>query len=132
MRRFASREGVGSRLTDTTVGRFLAFLAVYVQLLLPFFVVVDLRIAEPASGAFPICRPDGGSTPGTPDSGHSPACCPLCLALGAGAPATAPPPAPTLPLRGDAKRVAAEPVAAAAVRNDSAVNYEARGPPLNS
>jgi hypothetical protein len=78
-----------------TLGAWLALLALYVQVLLPMIIAVELRIADsggPASAAFAICggghgstgAPDGGAAgpPGTGDS-HSRHCCPLCTAIGA-------------------------------------------------
>ncbi len=130
MRIFASIGGTSSRLSHT-FGRFLVFLALYVQVLLPFFVVADLRIGEPSVGAFPICHLDGSSTPGNSDSSHSAGCCALCLALAVGAPFTAPA-EPSLPVRGKAEGIAAELTASVATRYDTAVNYDARAPPLNS
>lgn len=130
MRTVAGSRGSISR-PIRTFGRFLVFLAVYVQALLPFFVVADLRIAEFRIAAFPICHSDGSSTPGTADKGHATDCCPLCLALGAGGPFTAPP-EPALPLPRDATSVAATRAASISSGYDTAVDYDARAPPLNS
>lgn len=78
-----------------TLGAWLALLALYVQVLLPMLIAVELRIADadgPASAAFAMCRgghvspgaPDGGTAgaPGTGDS-QSRHCCLLCTAIGA-------------------------------------------------
>jgi Protein of unknown function (DUF2946) len=75
-----------------TLGAWLALLALYVQVLLPMLIAVELRLADaggPASAAFAMCggghgstgAPDGGAAgpPGTGDS-HSRHCCPLCTA----------------------------------------------------
>lgn len=130
MRTFATR-GERRSWPDHAFGRFLACLAVYVQVLLPFVVVADLRITDASVGGFPICHVDSGSAPASSGSSQSTACCPLCLALGASAPFTAPA-EPSLPLPPAAKGVAAESPVAVGIGYDGAVSYDARAPPLNS
>jgi hypothetical protein len=121
-------------------GVWLSFFALYLQILLPFVVAADLRIigATDAAG-FALCHYDAtpakgddgtGGVPGS-GSGHTPSCCPLCVALGTGVPFTTPV-APVLPMRLASVVILNGSVAVAPVGADTAFHYEARGPPLNN
>lgn len=140
-----TRAGAGRVTVARTcrgLGAWLSFLAVYVQIFLPLVFAVELRNAEAAGSgvaAFAKCHvgdastADGGGIGGAPDSGgsHCLDCCPLCVALGAGAPFTAPA-EPFIPVRLPGKGVTIAAAAAGLLGYETASVYEARAPPLDS
>ena len=124
------------------IGFSLSVLALYVQLLLPLIVALEVRIIDarsPGFDSFPICHAwqtanfggSGKSGPSGSGGDQASPCCPLCTALSAGAAFTAPA-EPTVPVPQQSIR------APDLASNDSVdgyrtgLQYEARGPPRNS
>jgi hypothetical protein len=88
-------------LRKTPRGAVLAFLALALQVLLPFFVAAEIAHANAHGDAAIICSalgPGAHEANGTTGDRHGiAASCPICTALAAGQ-GFAPPPAPPLPL----------------------------------
>ena len=111
-------------------GTWLAFLAVAMQVLVPFFLMVDIARAERPDGAAVICSALGHSTDrsgNASDHGFTQHC-PICTALAA-AQAVAPPAAPPLPLPGSVGH--SDLIVADVERAALLVTapYQSRGPP---
>jgi Protein of unknown function (DUF2946) len=115
-------------------GAWLAFLALAVQVLLPFLVAYDIALlSSPAyAGVTVICSADGthGTTPAqsAPDQQGHHVACPLCTAMAAGQAFTAITPV-AMPLPQPGRGVKIE---AGAMRPSAAVTaafYHPRGPP---
>lgn len=122
-----------------TVGAWLSLLALYVQVLLPMLVAVELRIAEVGGAAFALCHAGQASTgaykgraTGAPGTGgnHYRDCCPLCVAASAGASYIAPAEF-SVPLPTIWRRIFTRASSAIAVSFAAALTYDARAPPLN-
>lgn len=77
-------------------GAWLAFLAVAVQVLLPFIVAYEIALAGSPAYAddFPICHAAGpaNTAPGSLGNHVNPNSCPICAAMAVGHAFTAPPP----------------------------------------
>jgi hypothetical protein len=113
-------------------GVWLAFLAVAMQVLVPFFLMVEIARANEPDGPTVICSSFGHAihqdNGNTADHGLTAHCCSICTALAA-AQGLAPPAAPPLPLpvslgRSDLTSVG---VARSALLLTS--SYRSRGPP---
>lgn len=77
-------------------GAWLAFLAVAVQMLLPFLVAYEIALAGSPAYAddFPICHAaeSSNTAPGSAGNHANPDSCPICAALAVGQAFTTPPP----------------------------------------
>ena len=120
--------------TQTTAprGAWLAFLAVALQVLLPFFLAAQIARAEAPGGVAVICSAlghDSQHSKGNPaDQGPIDQCCSICSTLAA-AQGVAPPATPRLLLPTEVSRVylsAADVTRAALLVTSS---YQSRGPP---
>ena len=118
-------------------GAALAFLALAVQVLLPFLVAFDIALASRPAEAGPagiICSAGLADTHTSPSSNRTPHHhglsdnCPICTALAAGQAFTAVSPV-LLPLPRDAFVFAAEPVAVQNTPAVAAAGYDSRAPP---
>ncbi|HZB91525.1 MAG TPA: DUF2946 family protein [Stellaceae bacterium] len=123
-----------------TVGAWLSLLALYVQVMLPLLVAVEIwRVDAAGLGAAgpAVCRAgtlsraaDHGRAAGAPRTGHdhSQGCCPLCSAVGT--PFIAP---AEIFVPASAAWNAILPLAAGVlpVAYSAPLTYEARAPPLN-
>ena len=113
-------------------GACLAFLAVAMQVLVPFFLMVEIARAHEPDGAAVICSSLGHDTGqdrgNAADHGLAAHCCSICAALAA-VHGFAPPAAPPLPLPVSVGRSDLTPadVAQAALLVPS--SYRSRGPP---
>jgi hypothetical protein len=112
-------------------GAFLAFLAVAMQVLVPFFLAVEIARADTPGGAAVICSALGHQADqnGNPsDRGLADHCSICCSALAAGH-AFAPPVVPPLPLPASIGRsdLTATEFAQAALLVTA--SYQSRGPP---
>ncbi|HZT51908.1 MAG TPA: DUF2946 family protein [Stellaceae bacterium] len=68
------------------LGVRLAFLALFIQALIPFLLTVEIRAhaADPLHGSESLCLHDGGgASGGAPHQDCNLACCPLCSTLAA-------------------------------------------------
>ena len=121
------------------LGLLLTILALYVQLLLPYIVALESRVAEVGNTGLadvPICHlsiSDNAGNHGTPANTGDEAsrCCPLCMALSVGTAFMAPAEPYVSVLRAwiSIHEEAANERASGYV---TTVHYEARGPPQNS
>jgi len=122
-----------------TLGAWVSLLALYVQVMLPMLVAIELRIPNFAGpDAAAIChssplaaRGDHGRATGAPSRGrdHSRNCCPLCSAMGT--PFIAPAEY-FVPASSAWTRTLLRGTVSVAVLYPTALTYEARAPPLNS
>jgi hypothetical protein len=119
-------------LRKTPRGAVLAFLALAMQALLPFFVAAEIAHANAPGEAAIICSalgPGAHEAKGTTGDRHGiAASCPICTALAAGQ-GFVPAPPPPLPLPAAVGRSlsAAADISPRAARIPSA--YQSRGPP---
>jgi hypothetical protein len=124
----ARRHGLAK--THPPRGAWLAFLAVAMQVLVPFFLMVEIARAEGPDGTAVICSAlDHSAQQNGDSSDHGLAQhCPICTALAA-AQAVAPPAAPPLPLPGSVGHsdLTVADVAQAALLVTAP--YQSRGPP---
>ncbi len=110
-------------------GIFLAFIALAIQALIPFFLAVEIaRAANPVdAGSIPLCSSvahHNGTTGDQPSNGS----CPICAAVAAGLTFSAPPPlAVPLPRRCDSADLSVAPLHSAF--SFIAPAYQSRGPP---
>jgi hypothetical protein len=118
-------------------GSLLAFVAVAMQAMLPFFVAVALvRASNPAyADSIPICSSlgtAGHSDNGTNGEQHA-NCgdCPICTALAAGQAFLAPPTVP-LPVPVSLGRIVLTTTDTPRLALLAASPYQSRGPPLNA
>jgi hypothetical protein len=111
-------------------GAFLAFLAVAMQVLVPFFLMVEIARAEGPNGAAAICSALGHETHRSGNtSNHGLADhCSICTALAA-AQAVAPPAAPPLPLPASVGRSDLTVADVAQATLLVTASYQSRGPP---
>ena len=113
-------------------GAWLAFVAVAMQVLVPFFLMVEIARANEPGGAAVICSSLGHDTHqdnGTaPDHGLAAHCCSICTALAA-AQGFAPAAAPPLPLPVSVGRSDLTPADVAQVARLVTSSYRSRGPP---
>jgi hypothetical protein len=114
-------------------GAWLAFLALAIQVLLPFFLAVEIARANEPGSTVVICSALGAgahheSNPSGSDRHGSIGSCPICTALAAGHGFTAPPAPPQpLPVVGASVDLAA--TDAALVAPVAISFYQSRGPP---
>src|SRR5690242_6820414 len=113
-------------------GAWLAFLAVAMQVLVPFFLMVEIARANEPGGAAVICSSLGHDTHeeggNSADHGLAAHCCSICTALSAaqGFAAPAALPLPLLAGIGERAFTAADVAQAALLATSS---YRSRGPP---
>ncbi|HEY3919205.1 MAG TPA: DUF2946 family protein [Stellaceae bacterium] len=111
-------------------GALLAFIAVAIQAMLPFFIAVAMvEAANPAfADAVPICSADpaGHHDGGTTSDQHG--SCPICAAVAAGQSFVAPP-VPAIALPVSCKSVSLPSSAAPRLSSVAASSYQSRGPP---
>lgn len=113
-------------------GTLLAFIAVAIQAMLPFFLAVEIaRASNPAFGdSIPICSslgPAGHQTSGTAGD-HQGGTCPICAAVAAAQGFTAPP-VPPLPLPVACGHVVSATTDTPRLSFDAASPYQSRAPP---
>jgi hypothetical protein len=114
-------------------GLFLAFVAVALQAMLPFFLAVEIaRANNPAfADSIPICSslgPAAHHDSGTADDHQGGGSCPICAAVAAGLSFTAPP-VPPLPLPVACGHVVPTTTDTPRLSFDAASPYQSRGPP---
>ena len=114
-------------------GTLLAFIAVAIQAMLPFFVAVAMvRASNPAfADSIPICSslgPAGQHDSGTAGDHRGGGACPICAAVAAAQSFTAPP-APLVPLPVSCARIALPSTDTPRLSFKSASPYQSRGPP---
>jgi DUF2946 family protein len=114
-------------------GTWLAFLALAIQAMLPFFLAVEIaRAGNPAyADSIPICSALGHRGSGDTSGDHHGIAdgCPICTALAAGHAFTAPPATPLpLPVACAGIALSAPEASAAAVLATS--SYQSRAPPV--
>lgn len=113
-------------------GTLLAFLAVAIQAMLPFFLAVELvRASNPAfADTIPICSslgPAAHHDDGAADD-HQGGRCPICAAVAAAQSFTSPP-APLVPLRIACVRIALPTTDIPRLSFDALPAYQSRAPP---
>lgn len=109
----------------------LAWMAVAMQALLPFFIAVAIvRATNPAyAGEIPICAAFGTHQSGDPADHHSgTGSCPVCAAVAAVHNSTASP-APVLPLPQSGAHIVLSAPDAPSLSPIAAVSYQSRAPP---
>lgn len=115
----------------TPRGMIVAWMAVAMQALLPFFIAVAIvRAANPVdAGEIPICAAFGTHRSGDPADQHSgTGSCPVCAAVAAAQSCTAPPAVlPPLPQSGERIVLATPDAPSLSLR--IAAPYQSRGPP---
>lgn len=115
-------------------GTLLAFIAVAMQAMLPFFVAVALvRASDPAyAGTIPICASPGtaghGANGTSGDQHANCGDCPICTALAAGQAFTAPPTVP-LPVPVSIGRIVLSATDTPQLSLLASSPYQSRGPP---
>jgi hypothetical protein len=114
-------------------GFFLAFMAVAVQLLLPFVIAIQIaRLGDPAFADTVICSSLGATAHhdgGTSNDHHGPGeACPLCGALALGQAFTAAE-APAMPMPLRSSRIILATVDAPSLALVGTSSYQSRGPP---
>jgi hypothetical protein len=124
----------GRRLprTGPPGGAWLALLAVAMQALVPFFLMVEVARANEPGGAAIICSTLGDNTHqssgNATDRGLAAHCCSICSAVAA-AQGIAPPVAPPLPLPLSIGHITLVPVDVASSTLVLTSPYRSRGPP---